>query len=41
MGPKPVRGEVQTGFSPDDRNGLNFIILNIIIECIDNFGINQ
>ena len=32
MGPKPVAGEDQTGFSPDDRNILNFsciIILNV------------
>ena len=27
MGPKPVDSEDQTGFSPDDRNNLNFDII--------------
>ena len=30
MGLKPVAGEDQTGFSPDDRNILNFNCINIL-----------
>ena len=41
MGPKPVAGEDQTGFSPDDRNILNFsciIILNVqYFSCQSTF----
>ena len=35
MGPKPVAGEDQIGFSPDDRN-TSELILCTIISVLDN-----